>query len=184
MPTVDDELRFHLEQKTRIHSHMRPWPPCCSPSRYSPASSQPAALPASIPPPPSAPTEIRFPKMWDNPVLSFLGGVDMAWVLVITAGLLEIIWSFSMKQSQGFTRVAATVVTLVAALVSFVLLSISMRTLPLGTAYTVWTGIGTLGAFLAGVVVLGEPLTIGRIAAAVLIVAGLILMKLSTASPS
>ncbi len=108
----------------------------------------------------------------------------MAWVLVITAGLLEIIWSFSMKQSQGFTRVPATAVTLVAALVSFVLLSISMRTLPLGTAYTVWTGIGTLGAFLAGVVVLGEPLTIGRIAAAVLIVAGLILMKLSTASPS
>ncbi len=107
----------------------------------------------------------------------------MAWVLVITAGLLEIIWSFSMKQSQGFTRVTATVVTLVAALVSFVLLSISMRTLPLGTAYTVWTGIGTLGAFLAGVVVRGEPLTIGRIAAAVLIVAGLILMKLSTASP-
>ncbi len=71
----------------------------------------------------------------------------MAWVLVITAGLLEIIWSFSMKQSQGFTRVAPAVVTLVAALVSFVLLSISMRTLPLGTAYTVWTGIGTLGAF-------------------------------------
>jgi quaternary ammonium compound-resistance protein SugE len=108
----------------------------------------------------------------------------MAWVLVITAGLLEIVWSFSMKQSQGFTRVAATVVTLVAALVSFVLLSISMRTLPLGTAYTVWTGIGTLGAFLAGVIVLGEPLTLGRITAAVLIVAGLILMKLSSASLS
>jgi quaternary ammonium compound-resistance protein SugE len=105
----------------------------------------------------------------------------MAWVLVLTAGLLEIVWSFSMKQSQGFTRVAPTVVTLVAALVSFVLLSISMRTLPLGTAYTVWTGIGTLGAFLAGIVILGEPLTFARAAAGLLIVAGLILMKLSTA---
>jgi quaternary ammonium compound-resistance protein SugE len=104
----------------------------------------------------------------------------MAWVLVLTAGLLEILWAFTMKLSDGFTRVGPTVVTIVAMLASFGLLSISMKTLPLGTAYTVWTGIGALGAFVVGVVVLGEPLAIGRVAAAGLIVAGLILMHLST----
>lgn len=104
----------------------------------------------------------------------------MAWVLLLAAGLLEIIWAFTMKLSQGFTRVGPTVVTILAMLASFSLLSISMKTLPLGTAYTVWTGIGAVGAFLLGVVILGEPLTIGRVIAAVLIVAGLILMKLST----
>ena len=85
-----------------------------------------------------------------------------------------------MKLSQGFTRGTPTAVTILAMLASFALLSISMKTLPLGTAYTVWTGIGAIGAFGIGVVVLGEPLTIGRAVAAALVVTGLILMKLST----
>lgn len=105
----------------------------------------------------------------------------MAWMFLIAAGLLEILWAFTMKLSQGFTRGAPTAVTVVAMLASFALLSISMKTLPLGTAYMVWTGIGAVGAFVVGVVVLGEPLTIGRVAAAALIVAGLSVMKLSTA---
>jgi quaternary ammonium compound-resistance protein SugE len=104
----------------------------------------------------------------------------MAWVLLLAAGLLEIGWAFTMKLSQGFTRPGPTIVTLLTMLASFALLSVSMRTLPLGTAYTVWTGIGAAGAFIVGVTFLGEPATAGRIAAAVLIVAGLILMKLST----
>ena len=104
----------------------------------------------------------------------------MAWVLLLAAGLLEIVWAFTMKRSEGFTRPGPTVVTLIAMLASFGLLSVSMRTLPLGTAYTVWTGIGALGAFVVGVVVLGEPLTASRVVAAALIVAGLLLMKLST----
>jgi quaternary ammonium compound-resistance protein SugE len=104
----------------------------------------------------------------------------LAWVLLLAAGVLEIVWAFTMKLSQGFTRVGPTAVTLVAMLLSFALLSISMKTLPLGTAYTVWTGIGALGAFVVGVVVLGEPLTAGRALAAGLIVSGLVLMKLST----
>ena len=108
------------------------------------------------------------------------GGADLAWVLLLAAGLLEIVWAFTMKLSQGFTRVGPTAVTLVAMLMSFALLSISMKTLPLGTAYTVWTGIGALGAFVVGVVALGEPLTAGRALAAGLIVGGLVLMKLST----
>ena len=104
----------------------------------------------------------------------------MSWVLLFAAGLLEIVWAFTMKLSQGFTRPAASAVTLLTMLASFALLSISMKSLPLGTAYTVWTGIGAVGAFVVGVVVLGEPLTIARGIAALLIVSGLVLMKLST----
>ena len=104
----------------------------------------------------------------------------MAWVLLLAAGLLEIVWAFSMKLSQGFTRPGASLVTILTMLASFGLLSISMKTLPLGTAYTVWTGIGAVGAFVVGIVVLGEPLTLMRGIAAVLIVGGLILMKFST----
>ena len=103
----------------------------------------------------------------------------MAWMFLLAAGLLEIVWSFTMKLSQGFTRGAPTAVTVLVMLASFALLSISMKTLPLGTAYTVWTGIGAVGAFVVGVVVLGEPLTTARVLAAALIVAGLSLMKLT-----
>lgn len=105
----------------------------------------------------------------------------MAWVLLVVAGLLEIVWAFFMKQSQGFTRLVPTVVTLVAMIASFALLSVSMRTLPLGTAYTVWTGIGAVGAFVLGIVLLGEQIGALRILAAVLIIAGIILMKASGA---
>ena len=104
----------------------------------------------------------------------------MAWMLLLVAGLLEIVWAFTMKLSQGFTRPGVSVVTLLTMLASFGLLSISMKSLPLGTAYTVWTGIGAVGAFVVGIVVLGEPLTIARVVAGVLIVSGLVLMKLST----
>jgi quaternary ammonium compound-resistance protein SugE len=106
----------------------------------------------------------------------------MAWMFLLVAGLLEIVWAFTMKLSQGFTRGGPTAVTVIAMVASFVLLSISMRTLPLGTAYAIWTGIGTVGAFVVGVVFLEEPLTIGRVVAAALILAGLGLMKLSTAA--
>ncbi len=103
----------------------------------------------------------------------------MPWVLLLAAGLLEILWAYTMKLSDGFTRVGPTVATLLVMGASFALLSISMKTLPMGTAYTVWTGIGAVGAFLVGVAVLGEPLTTTRAVAAVLIVSGLVLMKLA-----
>jgi quaternary ammonium compound-resistance protein SugE len=106
----------------------------------------------------------------------------MAWIILIVAGLLEIVWAYTMKLSQGFTRGVPTTVTLLAMVASFALLSISMKTLPLGTAYTVWTGIGAVGAFVLGVVALSEPLTIGRVVAAALIVSGLVLMKWSTSA--
>ena len=102
----------------------------------------------------------------------------MAWLLLIVAGLLEVVWAFSMKASDGFTRLMPTAVTFVAMIASFGLLASSMRTLPLGTAYTVWTGIGAIGAFAVGVIALGEPLGLLRLTAAVLIVTGVVMMKL------
>ena len=104
----------------------------------------------------------------------------MAWIILIVAGLFEVVWAYFMKQSQGFTRLGPSVLTFLMMFVSFGLLSISMKTLPLGTAYAVWTGIGALGAFLVGVIVLGEPANALRIGAAGLIVSGLALMKLAT----
>lgn len=105
----------------------------------------------------------------------------MAWLLLFVAGLLEIVWAYTMKQSQGFTRPALTVITFLTMFASFGLLSIAMRTLPLGSAYAVWTGIGAVGAFIVGILVLGESASTTRILAAVLIVSGLILMKSSSA---
>jgi len=104
----------------------------------------------------------------------------MAWIYLVAAGFLEIIWAFAMKQSHGFTRLVPTLVMIVAMVGSVGLLTLSMRVLPLGTAYTVWTGIGAVGAFLVGVMVLGEAANPMRIAAAVLILAGLVLMKVSS----
>ncbi|MFA7587753.1 MAG: multidrug efflux SMR transporter [Novosphingobium sp.] len=104
----------------------------------------------------------------------------MAWIYLVLAGVLEVVWAFYMKQSEGFSRPVPSAITIVAMVASFALLSVSMRTLPLGTAYTIWTGIGAVGAFAVGVIVLGEQANAMRIGAAVLIVSGLILMKLSS----
>ncbi|MBD8494884.1 DMT family transporter [Pseudomonas syringae] len=103
----------------------------------------------------------------------------MAWIYLMFAGVLEVVWALAMKQSEGFSRPIPTVITLVAMIASFALLSIAMKSLPLGTAYTIWTGIGAVGAFVVGVSVLGEPLTLMRVLAAVLIVSGLVLMKMA-----
>ena len=106
----------------------------------------------------------------------------MAWVYLSVAGILEIIWAAAMKHSEGFTRPWPSIITLAAMVASVVLLSISMKTLPLGTAYSIWTGIGAAGAFLFGVVMLGEQASAGRILAAALIVSGIVLMKLTDTS--
>jgi quaternary ammonium compound-resistance protein SugE len=105
----------------------------------------------------------------------------MAWIALVFAGLLEIVWAFAMKQSDGFTRLMASVVTLAAMAASFGLLALAMRSLPLGTAYTIWTGIGAVGSFAAGIIWLGDSANPTRLVAAALIVAGLALMKASSA---
>jgi quaternary ammonium compound-resistance protein SugE len=104
----------------------------------------------------------------------------VAWVFVVIAGLLEVVWAVLMKQSTGFTRLWPSVGTIAFMVASFGLLSFSMRTLPLGTAYVAWTGIGSVGAFLVGMFVLNEPANPLRIVAAVLIVTGLVLMKVTS----
>lgn len=104
----------------------------------------------------------------------------MAWIFLFIAGLLEVVWAFLMKQSAGFTRLWPSIGMIAVMMASFGLLSLSMKSLPLGTAYTIWTGIGAVGVFVVGVVVLGEQLSIARVTAAVLIVSGLLLMKLSS----
>ncbi len=104
----------------------------------------------------------------------------MAWFALTLAGLLEVVWAFFMKQSEGFTRIGPSAITLAAMIASFALLAWAMRTLPLGTAYTVWTGIGAVGAFVLGILFLGESANAMRLLAAALIVSGLVLMKASS----
>jgi quaternary ammonium compound-resistance protein SugE len=102
----------------------------------------------------------------------------MAWIYLLVAGILEVVWAYSMKLSNGFTNLTFSAITIVTMMASFGLLSLAMRALPLGTAYTIWTGIGAVGAFTVGVLLLGEQLTLVRLCAAGLIVSGLVLMKL------
>ena len=104
----------------------------------------------------------------------------MAWIFLFFAGLLEVVWAYTMKLSLGFTNPLPTVLTFVAMAASFALLSVAMKSLPLGTAYTIWTGIGAVGAFLLGILVLGEPANAMRVGAAALIVTGLVMMKISS----
>lgn len=104
----------------------------------------------------------------------------MAWFTLFLAGLFEVAWAYAMKQSEGFTRLWPTAVMAISMLCSFGLLAWSMRVLPLGTAYTIWTGVGAVGAFIIGIAILGEPAGFLRITAAILIVCGLILMKLAS----
>jgi quaternary ammonium compound-resistance protein SugE len=117
---------------------------------------------------------------WDDPTLDKVERNKMAWAILILAGIFEVIWAYSMKLSEGFTKLTPSIVTIVFMVLSVVLLSMSMRTLPLGTAYTIWTGIGAIGSFIVGIMVLNEPMTAMRMIAAVLIVSGLMLMKLSS----
>ena len=104
----------------------------------------------------------------------------MAWAILILAGVFEVIWAYSMKLSDGFSKLTPSIVTIFFMILSFALLAYAMRTLPLGTAYTIWTGIGAVGSFLVGIFVLGEPASAMRMLAAVLIISGLVLMKISS----
>jgi quaternary ammonium compound-resistance protein SugE len=103
-----------------------------------------------------------------------------AWICLVIAGLLEFIWAVGLKQSHGFTRPVPSVVTVVAALLSFYLLGVAMKELPVGTAYAVWTGIGAVGAAIIGIVFLGESREFWRVISLVLIVAGIVGLKLTS----
>lgn len=104
----------------------------------------------------------------------------MAWIYLIIAGILEVVWATAMKYSEGFTKLWPSVLTLVGMAVSFGLLSLAMKQLPLGTAYGIWTGIGAVGAVIVGLVFLGEPATFQRLFFVALILIGLVGLKLSS----
>ena len=102
----------------------------------------------------------------------------MAWTLLLLAGLFEVAWAIGLKYTDGFTRPGPSVATLAAMVVSVVLLAIALRTLPVGTAYAVWTGIGAVGTALLGIALFGEPAGVARLACIGLIVAGIVGLKL------
>ena len=104
----------------------------------------------------------------------------MSWIILFIAGLLEVVWAIGLKYTHGFTRLTPSVITVTAMIVSIVLLSWAMRSLPVGTAYAVWTGIGAVGAAITGILLLGESASPARIASLALIVAGIVGLKLST----
>lgn len=105
----------------------------------------------------------------------------MAWLYLIIAGLLEVLWASFLKLSEGFTRLPYSAVTILGMTASFYLLSQATKTLPLGTAYAVWTGIGALGAVLVGILFFKEPLTAPRVVFALLLLAGIIGLKFTSA---
>ena len=104
----------------------------------------------------------------------------MTWLILFVAGLLEVGWAVGLKYTEGFTRLTPSILTVAAMAGSVVLLGIAMRTLPLGTAYAVWTGIGTVGTAIAGMILLGEPAGALRLGCIALIVAGILGLKLLT----
>lgn len=101
------------------------------------------------------------------------------WVLVVLAGLLETGWALGLKYSDGFSKPVPSALTIVGAIASFWLLSLAMKELPVGTAYAVWVGIGTVGTAILAVILLGEPVTVVRMAGIALIIAGIVALKLA-----
>ena len=106
----------------------------------------------------------------------------MAWIILLAAGMLEIGWAVGLKYTEGFTRLWPSVATAASMVASLALLGLALRTLPLGTAYAVWTGIGTVGTAIFGIVYLKEPATAMRLVCIGLIVAGIVGLKLASAS--
>lgn len=106
----------------------------------------------------------------------------MSWIILVLAGLLEVIWAVGLKYTEGFTKPWPTLITVSAMLISLALLGIAMKTLPVSTAYAVWMGIGVLGTAILGILVLNEPATFGRLFSISLILMGVIGLKLTTSA--
>ncbi|ENB9202462.1 quaternary ammonium compound efflux SMR transporter SugE [Serratia marcescens] len=104
----------------------------------------------------------------------------MAWIILLIAGLLEVVWAIGLKYTHGFTRLTPSIITIAAMVVSMLLLANAMKTLPAGTAYAVWTGIGAVGAAIMGMVLLGESTNVARIISLCLIVVGILGLKFSS----
>ncbi|RYD36411.1 MAG: quaternary ammonium compound efflux SMR transporter SugE [Verrucomicrobiaceae bacterium] len=104
----------------------------------------------------------------------------MNWIILVIAGLFEVGWALGLKYTEGFSKFWPSVFTILAIIVSLCLLGLAMRTLPVGTAYAVWTGIGMIGTVIAGVVLMGDPVSLFRVVSLVLILIGIVGLKIST----
>jgi len=109
-----------------------------------------------------------------------LKGTTIAWVILVAAGLFEVGWAIGLKYTEGFTRPWPTAWTALAMVISLWFLGIAMQSLPVGTAYSVWVGVGAVGTVILGIVLLGEPASAARILSVALVVAGIVGLKLST----
>ena len=105
----------------------------------------------------------------------------MAWVILVVAGLFEVGWAIGLKYTEGFTRLWPTIWTALAMIISLGLLGLAMKSLPVGTAYSVWVGVGAVGTVLLGIVLLGESASVARLISVALIIAGIVGLKLATA---
>ena len=104
--------------------------------------------------------------------------MSQAWLLLLAAGLLEVVWAIGLKYTEGFSRPLPSVITVAAMIASVWLLSLALKTIPVGTGYAVWTGIGAVGTAILGIVLFSEPATAARLACIALIVAGILGLKL------
>jgi quaternary ammonium compound-resistance protein SugE len=104
----------------------------------------------------------------------------MAWVILVLAGLFETGWAIGLKFTEGFTRLWPTIWTILAMIVSLWLLGIAIKSLPVGTAYSIWVGVGAVGTVILGIVLLGEPANAGRLISIAFIIAGIIGLKLTS----
>ena len=104
----------------------------------------------------------------------------MAWTILVLAGLFEVGWAIGLKYTEGFSRLWPTIWTALAMIISLWLLGIAMKSLPVGTAYSIWVGVGSVGTVILGIVLLGEPANAPRLISVALIVAGIIGLKLAT----
>ena len=116
----------------------------------------------------------------DDPMT--IGGRSMTWAILVLAGLFEMGWAIGLKYTDGFSRLWPTVWTVMAMIISLWLLGIAMKTLPVGTAYSVWVGVGAVGTVILGIVLFGEPANTGRLISVAFIVAGIIGLKLTASA--
>ncbi|MBN2655148.1 MAG: quaternary ammonium compound efflux SMR transporter SugE [Nitrospirae bacterium] len=104
----------------------------------------------------------------------------MAWIILVVAGVFEVCWAIGLKYTEGFTRLWPTIGTLLSMIISVLLLGIAMKSLPVGTAYAVWVGVGAAGTVLLGILLFGEPFNAARLVSVSLIIAGIVGLKLAT----
>ena len=104
----------------------------------------------------------------------------MSWIILFLAGLFEIAWAIGLKYSEGFTKLTPSIITIITMFISFYLLSLALKSLPLGTAYAVWVGIGTVGTVIAGIILFGESMTLIRVVSILFILLGIIGLKITT----